>query len=163
MGKHGLTRWRTRDITVFTRLPGTGIPDAHRVLVRAVRCFGHLAVHPSLLETFTIGDPENVTTWEAHPTHPTATSRRWVITHRATGLRFSSGATGRGFIVKSNARKFMELIDKRFGEVLGSLPTTESPEDVIVALMEHDRYDDLLEAKRDLEKKYGGRKKVTEG
>lgn len=48
-----------------------------------------------------------------------------------------------------------ELVAQEFGDVLRSLPLTESAEAIVNTLMGHPRFDDLQELKHKLEEKYG--------
>jgi hypothetical protein len=151
------TRWRTRDISVYTRLPD--VPDehrgnAHQVIARKMRCFGQLSVHPKDIVEVVVKDKDDPSTWEVVFGFPSKL-KRWSITHWPTGLIFSNGLQGRGYIRKANALKVVEQIEYAFGYVLRSLPSA-APADVLVdALMQHPRYDDLVEFKHSLEDKYG--------
>lgn len=152
-----MNKWRTQDITVYTRLPDAPPNDeggAYQVMSRKVRCFGQLAVHPLQIVDYTIKDKEHPSTWEVTFGHK-SNDKRWKLTHWPSGLVFSSGSHGHGYKRKSNAMRVAEQIDERFGDVLRSLPTTGSADAMVQALMDHPLYDDLLEFKHALEDKYG--------
>ena len=55
-----------------------------------------------------------------------------------------------------------EQVDERFGDVLRSLPATGDADTIVTAMMNHPRYDDLKEFKRELEEKYGVKKVVKD-
>lgn len=151
-----MTKWRTRDITVYTRLPGVPSNDeggAYQVMSRDVRCFGQLAVHPLQIVDHVIRDKDNPSTWEVTFGHESK-DKRWKLTHWPSGLVFSSGGRRYGYKRKSNAMRVAEQIDARFGDVLRSLPTTGPADAMVNALMNHPMYDDLLEFKHALEDKY---------
>tara|TARA_Y100001938_G_C8018096_1_gene393699 strand:- start:423 stop:902 length:480 start_codon:yes stop_codon:yes gene_type:complete len=152
-----MNKWRTRDITVYTRLPDAPHNDeggAYQVMARKVRCFGQLAVHPLQIVDYTIKDKEDPSTWEVEFGHESK-DKRWKLTHWPTGLTFSSGIHGYGYKRKSNAMRVAEQIDACFGDVLRSLPSTGPADAMVDALMNHLRFDDLRELKHKLEKKYG--------
>jgi len=152
-----MNKWRTRDITVYTRLPDAppnAEGGAYQVMARKVRCFGQLAVHPLQIVDYTIKDKEHPSTWEVKFGHMSS-DKRWKLTHWPSGLVFSASNRGHGYRRKSNAMRVAEQIDERFGEVLRSLPTTGPADAMVNALMNHPLYDDLLEFKHSLEDKYG--------
>lgn len=159
-----MIRWRSRDITVYTRLPD--VPDndqggAYQVIARGIRCYGQLAVHPIHITDHTVKDKDDPSTWEVEFGHESK-DKRWKLTHWPTGLTFSNGYHTHGYKRKSNAMRVAEQIDARFGDVLRSLPSTGPADAMVNALMEHPQYDDLRELKHELEKKYGGDRVVKD-
>ena len=147
-----MNKWRTHDITVFTRLPE--VDGAYQVIARNARCYGQLAVHPRNIVDHTIKDKDDPTTWEVEFGHSTK-HKRWKITHWPTGLTFSDGHKGYGYKRKANALRVAEQVAQEFDDVLRSLPLTESAEAIVNTLMGHPRFDDLQELKHKLEEKYG--------
>ena len=159
-----MIRWRSRDITVYTRLPD--VPDndqggAYQVIARGIRCYGQLAVHPIHITDHTVKDKDDPSTWEVEFGHESK-DKRWKLTHWPTGLTSSNGYHTHGYKRKSNAMRVAEQIDARFGDVLRSLPSTGPADAMVNALMEHPQYDDLREFKHELEKKYGGDRVVKD-
>lgn len=154
-------RWRTRDITVYTRLPGTEVEGAHQVLARKQRCFGVLALHPLEIVECIVKDVNKPEQWEVVFGNPSQ-YKRWALTHRYSGMRVSAGSSGWGFPCKFNARKVAEQLFVEFREMLESLPKTATPDELTAAMRSHPRVDDFLERKRYLELKYSGHTKVAE-
>lgn len=157
-------RWRTRDITVYTRLPGTPVEGAHQVLARKQRCFGVLAVHPLEIVECIVKDVDKPEQWEVVFGSPLGSPnqfKRWAITHRYSGMRVSAGSSKWGFPSKYNARKVAEHLYREFRDMLESLPKTATPDELTAAMRNHPQVDDFLERKRYLELKYSGHQRVT--
>ena len=160
-----MPKWRTKDITVYTRMrgaPNNNQGGAYQVMARGVRCYGQLAVHPSDVIDQVMENLEEPSTWEVEFGHLRSHDKRWKITHWPTGLTFSNGHHYHGYKRKSNAMRVAEQVDERFGDVLRALPATGDADTIVTALMNHPRYDDLKEFKRELEEKYGVKKVVKD-
>lgn len=155
----GHFRWKTRAITMTTTLPG--LDGVHKVLVRKARVYGYLAVHPREVVNVIVNDANDTSTWEVELGH-LGEHRRWKITYWPVGMTLCDGFAGKGIPNKRNVKKMAEHLAREFDQLFIDLPKTALPEQVVAALREHPRYDDLKVRRRELLEKYGKATTVKE-